>query len=214
MTAESLAPFRQPELIPGLPDLITDLLTRLRRIAIHPDMGNSDKVIAFLDTLDDLAPPPPTRDPQAAVSKIRGRGAAGLEELLSTWTGPASELFAWITATGDTPAKIHTDVTHSVVKTLSAAQCAGFRAVPGTPYEERDGWMYAGEDRDGAAVKIHSEVILDRLPPGAVTSLHGDVPLGLILGRLCRREPAGNAVPYWGGVSSTAWLWYRDKRVA
>jgi hypothetical protein len=144
-------------------------------------------------------------------ASLRGTGAAGLAAALRTWAGPASALFAAIA--GVPPQDVTVDVWQRADRTLTPAECALLHAPPGTAASERHARLHAGQGRRGLAADVTSLVIPARLPAGAATSLRGDVPLGLILAGLAVREPLG-AVPYMGGVASTARLWIGGLPVA
>ena len=151
---------------------------------------------------------PDPGDAAAYARLCQGRGAAGLAWALSTFTGPATVLFAELVGE-----PVTVDVWHRVGRTATPAECAILHAPAGTAVSERHATMRGGTGRTGFAAEVRSVLIPARLPAGAATDLAGTVPLGLIVAKYARREPLG-AVPYMGGVAAAARLWIGDLPLA
>lgn len=146
---------------------------------------------------------------------------AGLAAALRSFIGPATMLFACIAGTEDHPAEVTVKVWHSVSRAATAAECAFLQAPAGTRVLERHATMKAGclvAESDLVAIsdvlaEVESVVVPARLPDDAMTGLKGEVPLGAVIAEHCWREPLG-AVPWMGGVASTARMWIGNQRVA
>jgi hypothetical protein len=172
---ESCARF-QTQTPEALADVLTGLVTGIRKILVHPDMRGDQKIIALFELVDDVAPPPSGR-------------TAGREENRAAGEAEAQ------------PPGAGTDVTHSAAAlfTHRAAQEAGepLRAVVGArtvavaaDYPElqagdatalrRDGHLVTASGRRVAAVS--SVYLPGRIPPEAAWLLaHTSTPLGLVL---------------------------------
>jgi hypothetical protein len=165
--------------------------------------------------------PPSCNDAAAVAAWCRGKGAAGLAAALQLFAGPATLLFACIAGTGDRPAEVTVSVWSTADRAATAAECAFLQAPAGTRVLERHATMRAGcliADSElvmasAALAEVESVVVPARLPDSTRTSLKGEVPLGAVLAEIGWREPLG-AVPWMGGVSSTARMWIGNQRVA
>lgn len=161
---------------------------------------------------------PSCSDAAMVAAWCRGKGAAGLAAALQFFTGPATVLFGWIAETEGHPAEITVSVWDRADRAATAAECAFLQAPAGTRVLERHATMRAGCLVGGSGLtevlaEVESVVVPARMPDGAMTSLEGETSLGAIIAEHGWREPLG-AVPWMGGVSSTARMWIGNQRVA
>jgi hypothetical protein len=186
---DSLAWLRAPETEPALGDLLCGLIRDIRLILLHPDLGNTAKLGAITQTVDQLAP----RGPEASAVPA----AASVAALLGRGTGPATALFERLA--GD---QIRIELTGCADRPLTAAECLELRASPGTHGHQRTGTLRTVTSGLVAA-EVSSVVVPGRLPPSALSALGipgpGDpaplpsaIPLGKVLAGLgVHRESLG-----------------------
>jgi hypothetical protein len=217
---ETLAWLRDPEAEPALSDLLCGLIRDIRLILVHPDLGNTAKLGAITQTVDQLAPPP---GPQASGAPT----AASVAALLGRGTRPATSLFEALAGE-----QIRIELTSRTDRRLTATECMELRTSPGTLGHQRTGTLRTASTGLVAA-EVSSLLVPSRLP-AATRKLLGipgpddpaapptDVPLGTALADLgVHREPLGarmvrdSANGSGGvGVESSARMWLDEVPVA
>jgi hypothetical protein len=187
---DSLAWLRDPETEPALSDLLCGLIRDIRLILVHPDIGNTAKLGAITQTVDQLALSP---GPQASAAPA----AVSVAALLARGTGPATALFEELA-----DEQIRIELTGRVDRPLTAAECLELRASPGTHGHQRTGTLRTANSGLVAA-EVSSVVVPGRLPASALRALGipgpddsaplpSAIPLGKVLAGLgVHREPLG-----------------------
>jgi len=218
---ESLAWLRDPETGPALSHLLCGLITDIRLILVHPDLGNAAKLGAITRAVDQLAPPPGPDDGTV-------RAAAAVAAMLARGTGTATALFERLAGE-----QICIELSGRADRPLTAGEAYQLRAAPGTLGHQRTGTLRAV--RSGlVAAEVTSLIVPTRLPAAARQALGipgadnpapplSDIPLGTALADLgVRREPVGarftgDGTGMAGGlawVESSARMWLDDAPVA
>jgi hypothetical protein len=218
---DSLAWLRDPETQPALSVLLCGLIRDIRLILLHPELGNSAKLGAITQTVDQLAPP---NEEQASAAPA----AASVAALLARGTGPATALFEELTGE-----QIRIELTDRADRPLTATECLELRASAGTRGHERKGALRTVSSGLVAA-EVSSIVVPDRLPASALRTLGipgpddatpppSVIPLGTVLAGLgVHREPLGarllgESARISGGrvlVESSARMWVDGTAVA
>jgi hypothetical protein len=187
---DSLAWLRDPETEPALGDLLCGLIRDIRLILVHPDLGNSAKLGAITQTVDQLAPPPGAQADGASA-------AASVAALLARGTGPATALFERLAEE-----QIRIELTGRADRLLTAAECLELWASPGTCGHQRTGALRT-VGSGLVAAEVFSLVVPGRLPASALRALGipgpddpapppSAIPLGTVLADLgVHREPLG-----------------------
>lgn len=201
----SLAWLAAPEAAAGTPALLTGLVTDLRRILIHPELGPATKLERVANTLDQLAPPPPAED--------NAPGAAAVAALLSAGADPATRVFEQLAGE---PVRMKMVLCYG--RLLSAAECQDLKADLGEAGMDRTGDLVTAGSRTVVA-QVNSLVVTSRLPEDARRQLKTDRPLGLVLEDLgVRREPLGVRLVRGqdgrASVESSARMWLAGEPVA
>ena len=88
---ETLAPLRDPRLDHAA--ILCDLISDIRRILAHPDLGNAGKLKAITEAVDELAPPPAARRDHGGARGPARRGADGKDRAMIMWYFPTD---AWM----------------------------------------------------------------------------------------------------------------------
>jgi hypothetical protein len=187
---ESLAWLRDPETEPALAVLLCGLIREIRLILVHPDLGNTAKLGAITQAVDQLAPPP---GPEASVAPA----AALVAALLASGTGTATALFEEL---ADDQVRI--ELTGRADRLLTSTECLELRTSRGAHGHQRIGTLRAA--RSGmVAAEVSSLVVPARLPADARRALGipgpddpalppTTIPLGKALADFgVHREPLG-----------------------
>jgi hypothetical protein len=218
---ESLAWLRDPQTDHALSDLLCGLIRDIRRILVHPDLGNASKLAAIAETVDQLAPPP-------GPGTSGAQAAASIVALLARNIGPATILFEKLAGE-----RVRIELTGCANRPLTGAECLGLHMSPGTHGHQRTGTLRTVSS-DLVAAEVSSIIVPCRLPASARRALGipgtdepapppSDIPLGKVLADLgVRREPLGarlmrdnTRIP--GGrvsVESSARMWLAGAPVA
>jgi hypothetical protein len=218
---ETLAWLRDPETEPALSDLLCGLIRDIRLILVHPDLGNTAKLGAITQTVDQLAPPPGPHDSDAPA-------AASVAALLARGNRPATLLFEELAGE-----QVLIDLSSRADRTLTVTECFELHASPGMRGHHRTGTLRTASTGLVAA-EVSSLVVPDRLPPATRRTLGipgpgdplvppSDVPLGKALESLgVHREPLGARMvrditsSHGSGVwvESSARMWLGEMPVA
>jgi hypothetical protein len=218
---DSLTWLRDPQTGPALSELLCGLITDIRLILVHPDLGNAAKLGAITQTVDQLAPPPGL-DAGAAPA------AAAVAGLLARGAGPATALFERLAGE-----RMRIELAGCADRPLSVTECLELHASPGAHGYHRTGRL-CGVDSGLVAAEVSSLVIAGRLPTAACRSLGipgpedpapppSSIPLGTVLaGFGVHREPLGARMVQGAGpdpagrvsVESSARMWLGGVPVA
>jgi hypothetical protein len=218
---DSLTWLRDPQTGPALGELLCGLITDIRLILVHPDLGNAAKLGAITHTVDQLAPPPGL-DPGAAPA------AAALAALLARGTSPATALFEELAGE-----QIRIDLAGCADRPLTATECIELQTRPGEQGHHRTGRLCA-VGSGLVAAEVSALVVADRIPAAARLALGipgpedpapppSSLPFGKVLaGFGVIREPLGARMVRAAGtdpagrvsVESSARMWLNGLPVA
>jgi hypothetical protein len=220
---DSLSWLREPDVHHALSDVLSGLIRDVRRIIVHPDLGNAAKLAAIADSVDFLAAPPGLEGDSV-------RTAVRLAALIAGNTGPMTLLLEEVAGE-----QARIELASSVDRELTAAERRELRAGAGARGYHRSGALRLQSGL--VAAEVSSVVIPGRLPAcareklgmlGDAASAPSGIPLGKVLaglgasreplGTRLAREPAG--LPAGCGssgrvtVESSARMWLADVPVA
>jgi hypothetical protein len=218
---ETLAWLRDPETEPALGDLLCGLIRDIRLILVHPDLGNTAKLGAITQAVDQLAPPPGPHDSDAPT-------AASVAALLARGTRPATVLFEELAGE-----QVRIDLSSRTDRTLTVTECFELHASPGVRGHQRTGTLRT-TNTGLVAAEVSSLIVPDRLPaatrrilgipgPEDPVAPPSDIPLGTALADLgVHREPLGarmvrDITGFSGSgvwVESSARIWLGEMPVA
>lgn len=157
-----------------LADTMVHLLVQERRVLMHPDMGNLDKLIAIFELVNTMAPPP--------ISPSGGNGPGETAPSVAHSPGPSAALFTKRAqeAAGE---PLTAEIARTVVSAEDYPELASGRLAC-----RRDGHLVTASGRAIAAVT--SVYVPSRLPVRICLALAGtNEPLGRVLAPLgARRE--------------------------